>query len=150
MFQKRIFLYGSCIITLHIPESTQGFVFPIKTVDDASVDLLLSVGLNIIPLDGTLLEALALFSKIDDSQNRDLKIELQTDARHSEPPDTEMECLVLLKHSVNEIPSGIDITIEQEYRDTDKSSTRIEKVSESKRWNFEDGWAAPYCTRYNL
>ena len=135
-------LYGSCIITLQIPENMQGFVFPIKTVYDDAVDFLISVGVNLIPLGGTLLDALDLFSKVNNSQNRELKIELHTDARHSEPPNTEMECIVLLKHPVNEIPSGIDITIEQQYKDTAKSSTRIEKVSESKRWNFDDGWAA--------
>ena len=140
---ERNILYGSCIITLHIPDGMQGFVFPIKTGQDASVDFLLSVGINLIPLGGTFLDALDLFSKIDDSQNRVLKIELHTDARHREPPDTEMECIVLLKHPVNERPDGIDITIEQQYRDTDRGSTRIDKVSEPKRWNFDDGWAAP-------
>ena len=140
---ERNILYGSCIITLHIPDGMQGFVFPIKTVEDASVDFLLSVGVNLIPLGGTFLDALDLFSKIDDSQNRVLKIEFHTDARHREPPDTEMECIVLLKHPVDGEPDGIDITIEQQYRDTDRGSTRIFKVSEPKRWNFDDGWAAP-------
>ncbi len=136
-------LYGSCIITLHIPENMQGFVFPIKTVHDASVDFLVSVGVNLIPLGGTLLDAFDLLSIVEDSQNRELKIELHTSARHKEPPDAEMECIVLLKHPVNERPSEVDITIEQQYRDTDNGSTRIFKVSESKRWNFDDGWAAP-------
>ena len=140
---ERNILYGSCIITLHIPDGMQGFVFPIKTGQDASVDFLLSVGINLIPLGGTFLDALDLFSKIDDSQNRVLKIELHTDARHREPPDTEMECIVLLKHPVGGEPDGIDITIEQQYRDRDRGSTRIFKVSESERWNFDDGWAAP-------
>ena len=136
--------YGSCIITLQIPAGMQGFVFPLKTVHDASVDFLLSVGINIVPLGGTFLDALDLFSKVNNSQNRELKIELHTDARHREPPDTEMECIVLLKHPVNRRPNGIDITIEQQYRDTDRGSTRIFKVYESKRWIFDDdGWAAP-------
>ena len=140
---ERNILYGSCIITLHVPNSMQGFVFPIKTVQDASVDFLLSVGINLIPLGGTFLDALDLFSKVNNSQNRVLKIELHTAARHREPPETEMECIVLLKHPVNERPNGIDVTIEQQYRDTDRGSTRIDKVSEPKRWIFDDGWAAP-------
>ena len=140
---ERNILYGSCIITLHVPNSMQGFVFPIKTVQDASVDFLLSVGINLIPLGGTFLDALDLFSKVNNSQNRELKIELHTAARHREPPDTEMECIVLLKHPVNERPTGINITVEQQYRDRDRGATRIDKVSESKRWIFDDGWAAP-------
>ena len=140
-------LYGSCIITLHIPDSMQGFVFPIKTkaeeADDASVDLILSLGINLIPLGGTLVDVLDLFSKVNDLQNRDLKIELHTSARHKEPPETETECIVLLKHPVNGRPNGIDFTIEQQYRDTDRGSTRIDKVNETKRWIFDDGWAAP-------
>ena len=135
-------LYGSCIFTLHIPDGMQGFVFPIKTVRDASVDFLLSVGFNIIPLGGTLVDALKLFSKVEDLRNRELKIELHTSARHRELPKTEMVCIVLLKHPVNRRPNGIDITIEQQYRDTDRGR-RIDKVSKSKRWNFDDGWAAP-------
>ena len=140
-------LYGSCIITLHIPDSIQGFVFPIKTKEeeahDASVDLILGLGINLIPLGGTLVDALDLFSKVNDLQNRDLKIELHTNARHREPPKTETEFIVLLKHPVNGKPNGIDITIEQQYKDTDRGSTRIDKVYESKRWIFDDGWAAP-------
>ena len=133
----------ACIITLQIPDGMQGFVFPIKTAHDASVDLLVSVGLNIIPLGGTLLDAVDLFKRINNERNRELKIELHTAARHREPPDTEMECIVLLKHPVNERPNGINITIEQQYRDRDRGSTRIDKVYKSKRWNFDDGWAAP-------
>ena len=144
-------LYGSSIITLHIPENMRGFVFPIKTKveeaqDDAQdiiVNLILSLGEEVIPFVGTFLDVLELFSKVDDLQNRDLKIELHTADRHKEPPDAEMECIVLLKHPVNERPNGIDLTIEQQYRDMDRGSTRIFKVSESKRWNFDDGWAAP-------
>ena len=140
---ERNILYGSYIITLHIPDGMQGFVFPIKTVQDASVDFILSVGVNTIPWGGTLLDALDLFSKVDDSQNRDLKIELHTSPRHREPPETEAEFIVLLKHPIDGEPNGIDITIEQQYRDTDRGSTRIDKVYESKRWIFDDGWAAP-------
>ena len=144
-------LYGSCIITLQIPDGMQGFVFPIKTkveevqegAQDIIVNLILRLGDQVIPLVGTLVDVLDLFSKVDDLQNRDLKIELHTAARHKEPPETEMECIVLLKHPANEGPSGIDITIEQQYRDTDRGSTRIYKVHESKRWIFDDGWAAP-------
>ena len=72
---ERNILYGSCVITLHIPDGMQGFVFPIKTVQDASVDFLVSLGPNLIPLGGTLLDALDLFSKVNNSQNRVLKIE---------------------------------------------------------------------------
>ena len=140
-------LYGSCIITLHIPDSIQVFMFPIKTKEEeaheASVDLILGLGIDLIPLGETLLDALDLFSKVNDLQNRDLKIELHTAAQHKEPPETEMEFIVLLKHPVDGRPDGIDITIEQQYRDTDRGSTRIEKVYESKRWIFDDGWAAP-------
>lgn len=56
-----------------------------------------------------------LFSKVNDPQNRELKIELHTAARHREPPKTEMECIVLLKRPVDGRPDGIDITIEQQY-----------------------------------
>ena len=144
-------LYGSSIITRHIPDGMQGFVFPIKTKaeeaqDDAQdiiVNLIVSLGEEVIPFGGALVNVLDLFSKVNDLQNRDLKIELHTAARHKEPPGVEMECIVLLKHPANEIPNGIDITIEQQYRDMDRGSTRIFKVSESKRWNFDDGWAAP-------
>ena len=141
-------LYGSCIITLHIPDNVQGFVFPIQTkeeeLQDASVDLIISLGINIIPLGGTLVDVLNLFSKANDLQNRDLKIELHTSPRHREPPETVTECIVLLKHPVNERPNELDITIEQQYRDRNMSSTRIDKVSETKRWNIDDdGWAAP-------
>ena len=140
-------LYGSCIITLHIPDNVQGFVFPIKTkeeeLQDASIDLIISLGINIIPFGGTLVDVLNLFSKANDLQNRDLKIELHTSPRHREPPETVTECIVLLKHPENERPNGIDITIEQQYRDTDRGSTRIDKVDETKRWIFDDGWAAP-------
>ena len=135
-------LYGSCIFTLQIPDGMQGFVFPIKTRRDAAVDFLVSVGVNIIPLGGTFLDALDLFSKINNFRNRELKIELHTDARHREPPETEMECIVLLKHSVDGEPNGIDITIEQQYVDRDRGRMRL-KVYKSKRWNFDDGWAAP-------
>ena len=144
---ERNILYGSYIITLHIPDSMQGFVFPIKTKEeeahDDSVDLILSLGINLIPFAGTFLDVLDLFSKVNDLQNRDLKIELHTSPRHREPPETEAEFIVLLKHPVDGEPNGIDITIEQQYRDTDRGSTRIDKVYESKRWNFDDGWAAP-------
>ena len=144
---ERNILYGSYIITLHIPDSMQGFVFPIKTkweeAQDDSVDFILSLGINLIPFAGTVLDVLDLFSKVSDLQNRDLKIELHTSPRHREPPETEAEFIVLLKHPIDGRPDEIDITIEQQYRDTDRGSTRIDKVYESKRWIFDDGWAAP-------
>ena len=64
------------------------------------------MGTNLIPLGGTFLDALDLFSKVNDSQNCDLKIELHTAVRHREPPETEVECIVLLKHPANERPNG--------------------------------------------
>ena len=140
-------LYGSCIFTLHIPDNMQGFVFPIKTkeeqADDAGVNLILKLGFNLIPLGGTFLDALDLFSKVNDLQNRDLKIELNSSTQYTEPSEAEFEFIVLLKHPENAKPDGIDITIEQQYRDTDRGSTRIDKVVKTKRWIFDDGWAAP-------
>ncbi len=94
----------------------------------------------------TLGEALELFSKANLEnleEERDLKIELHTAAWHREPLETETEYLVLLKHHIAvERPIGIDITIEQQYRDTNSGATRIDKVSDEKRWNFGEGWAA--------
>lgn len=140
-------LYGSCIFTLHIPDNMQGFVFPIKTkeeqADDAGVNLILKLGFNLIPLGGTFLDALDLFSKVNDLQNRDLKIELNSPAQYTEPSEAEFEFIVLLKHPENAKPNGIDITIEQQYRDVDKGASHIDKVVKAKRWIFDDGWAAP-------
>ena len=91
----------------------QGFVFPIKTkveeAQDASVNIILSLGSELIPLSGlvlTLVDVIDLFSKANDLKNRDLKIELHTSARHREPPDTETEFVVLLKHPADERPNG--------------------------------------------
>ena len=140
-------LYGSCIFTLHIPDNIQGFVFPIKTkeeqADDAGVNLILKLGFNLIPLGGTFLDALDLFSKVNDLQDRDLKIELNSSAQYTEPSEAEFEFIVLLKHAENAKPNGIDITIEQQYRDVDKGTSHIDKVVKIKRWIFDDGWAAP-------
>ena len=129
--------YGDCTITLHIPDKTQAFIFPVKTKEEeaieAGVKMIVSLGLNELPFAGTVLDVLELISKIGNIGDRDLKIKLENPVFDRKSPEAEIEYVVLLKNEVRTL-RGIDITLEQEYRLGDGD---IETVSSGRKfWKF--------------
>ena len=153
--------YGDCTITLHIPEDTQPFLFPIgtgeKQVFDAGSNLLINIAIEaadtakdigkrvasqVLSVALTVLDLIDLFSKVRDwlFPELNLKIHIQTLAPNQGQPDTEIEYVVLLKNKVRSLES-INITIEQEYGIG--NAREIEKIAVKSTWNFQDGWNAP-------
>ena len=145
--------YGSCTITLHIPSNTQTFIFPIKTEGkvflDAAVDILISVGTIKIPFSSVIKNVIDLFLEINKAQNRDLKVELRNLFPSPEPPETEVEYVVLLKSEVMSL-GGIEITVEQEYKLGDGDIFDYNPVKQTKFWKFGEGWAAPAAQPVSL
>ena len=139
--------YKDCEITLHIPDGTQAFMFPVRTrkerTGDLSIDFFTDVSISMLgkvapglPTIATLLE---FFTEISDLQERDLKITIQR--RNVDPgrPDTEIEYVVLLKNETRTLNS-LKVTIKQTYS-LDESSLLYE-VQNTSIWNFSEGWAA--------
>ena len=147
--------YGNCIITLHIPEGVQPFMFPIQTKSDIAkkkgIDLLYHVTIMIVSEIGEVaikqvtraLSIIELFEKTAELfalLERDLKVTVPNIvAAGRGHPDTEIEYLVLLKHPRMSLGS-ITVTVEQEYRlgDSSKSFTAVGR----KHWRFDNGWAS--------
>ena len=128
--------YGGCTITLHIPDGTKAFIFPVKTekekLTELGIEALVFLASKKVPILSTLFDMIEFFEKIENIGERDLEIKLYNPIFDRKRPDAEIEYVVLLK---NEVPTlrGIDITLEQEYRLGDGST---ESVSEREFWAF--------------
>ena len=147
--------YGNCIITLHIPEGVQPFMFPIQTQSEIAkkkgIDLLYHVTIMVvselaeegIKQATRVLSIIELFSKTAELfglLKRDLKVTVPNIvAQGRGHPDTEIEYLVLLKH-LSMTPGIITVTVEQKYRlgDSSKSFTAVGQ----KNWRFDNGWTS--------
>lgn len=133
--------YQNCEITLHIPDGTQPFMFPIQTQGEKMAELLenvvISIGSSYLPPGAVLLVDIIEFFK--DWQERDLKIELPGSLSTPGRPDTEIDFVVLLKNETRTLNS-LDITIKQTYRLGE--STKQYEVQNTSKWNFNEGWAA--------
>ena len=148
--------YGSCQILLDVPPDREIFIFPIpsQTKTEEARDAAKGIAVTLltdliripIPLGGTLLGVLDLFSKVRDAkdeQNYKLRIELQNWVYDRQRPEKEVNYLVLLRQKlgVRNALRGINITMEQQY--LTPNGTRPQTIKDSKFWRFEEGWAAP-------
>ena len=147
-------IYGNCIITLHIPEGVQPFMFPIQTKSDIAkengIDLLLHITMDIVSQiaeegikdvtnTSTIIELFAKTAELFGLLERDLKVTIPNIVAPGRGrPDTEIEYLVLLKHPRSSL-GGIKVTVEQKYRLGD-SSENFTAVGQNN-WNFDNGWA---------
>ena len=150
--------YGSGKIFLDIPIDREIFIFPIpsKTKTEEARDAAKGVVVNLlidlipirIPLSGTLQKVWDVFSKVQEAkeeQNYKLRIDLQNPDYDPERPEKEVKYIVLLRQKVgvrNPL-SGINITMEQQYRSPSGTRVRSKTVEETKFWRFGEGWAAP-------
>ena len=135
--------YQNCEITLHIPDGTQAFMFPIRTQEERMVDLLADVSISmlgyVVPGLSAIITLLEFFAELSDLQERDLKITIRRRDTNPGRPNTEIEYVVLLKNETRTLNS-LDITIKQTYR-LGESPQRYE-VQNTSTWNFSEGWAA--------
>ena len=150
--------YKDCTITLHIPEDTQAFLFPIETTEkkvlDAGSELFVDLVIEAAERGGkklfsqvlsfalTAIEFIDLFSKIYEAiiPKLDLKIHIRPLVLDPGQPDTEIEYVVLLKNKVRSLGS-LYVTIEQEYGIGNARKT--EKIAVTSMKTFRDGWNAP-------
>ena len=146
--------YDKCIITLHIPEDTEPFMFPIQTRDDQAEEIgfdllsqvVISVGNKVIRGAEKLLiltDILNFFADIGELlrlRDRDLKVEFDFSFDRGRS-DTKVEYIVLLKNTRRSLKS-IEITVEQKYR-VDNLRDNFTATAENIRWNFKDSSAAP-------
>ena len=135
--------YQNCEITLHIPDGTQAFMFPIQTQGEKTAELLADVVISIggFFLEGPtlLISIIEFYERFRDLLERDLKIEIPGSLSTPGRPNTEIEYVVLLKNETRTLNS-LDITIKQTYR-LGESPQRYE-VQNTSTWNFSEGWAA--------
>ena len=144
--------YEDCTITLHIPQNTRPFIFPIQTQGEQALETALDIGISIAQIAvsaiSTSIEYLELFvgfaDLIDNLVNEetlDLEIKLP-ELYGSGPgrPNKEIDLVVLLKNETMTLAS-LDITIIQKYRLGDGFETY--EAERSRTWNFDKGWAAP-------
>ena len=144
--------YEDCTITLHIPQHTQPFIFPIKTEGEEALGTALDIAITIAGLKVPIISAIAtlidLFADIADLiddlealQTLDLNIELPTVfGSGAGQPNQAIDFIVLLQLKTMPLES-IEITIEQKYRFGDRGKTN--EVADTRRWYFDAGWAAP-------
>ena len=151
--------YADCIITLHIPEDTQSFMFPIQTKSEIAkkkgIDLLVHVavliaseGIEVAIKQATralaIVEAFEKASELIRLSEHNLKVRIPGIPGILAPgrghPDTEIEYLVLLKRQRQPLRS-IQITVEQKYRmgNSRKSFT----ARQIEKWNFDEAGASP-------
>jgi hypothetical protein len=138
---------------------TQPFIFPIKTEGEEALGTAVDIGFSIAgrvvgvlaPVVGAaieLIELIELFAKIADLiddlealQTLDLNIELpKLLGSGTGRPDKAVDFIVLLQPKTMSLES-IEITIEQKYRFGDSFKTY--EVKKTRKWNFDEGWAAP-------
>ena len=141
--------YRNCEITLHIPDGTQAFMFPIRTreermgdlSEDLFEDVLISMSGYVLQRGGLsdIVTLLEFFAEIFDLQERDLKIEFPGSLFNPGRPDTELEYVVLLKNETRPLNS-LDITIKQAYHLGE--SSQLHEIQNTSTWNFSKGWAA--------
>ena len=146
--------YGSCTITLHIPNGTHPFIFPIKTKEEIAIDAGIEAVVSIVTLGNSnivkvisyassILDSLDLLFKLGDIGDRDLTVKLPNRIVDPERPKTEKEYLILLKNTRQTL-HGIDITLKQEYQLGSPPATQARKeVERNSFWNFKNGWSAP-------
>ena len=147
--------YGSCTITLHIPNGIHPFIFPIKTKEDVVIEAGIEVVVSLVTLGqannikrvisftSSILGVLDIFFKVGDIGNRDLTVKLQNRTAVPERPKTEKEYLILLKNTSG-THDGINITMKQEYElGTPPFTKAREEVPQNRFWDFRDDWPAP-------
>ena len=148
--------YGSCTITLHIPDGTHPFIFPIKTKAEVVIEESIEAVVSIVTLGSSRVAkvinyAVSIYGildylfKVGDVGKRDLTVKLQSLDRLAVPerPETEKEYLILLKNTRQPL-HGIHITMKQEYQLGGPGFLEAKAEVEQKRfWNFRNGWTAP-------
>lgn len=148
--------YEDCMITLHIPEGTQSFMFPIQTQSEIAkekgIDLLFHVAISVVSklieeeIKGAtrglaIVEFFERAAELLRLREHNLRVRISGIlAPGHGHPDTEIEHLVLLKHQTQSVKS-IQIAVEQKYRigNSRKSFTARGRTE----WNFAEGWASP-------
>ena len=144
--------YKDCTITLHIPQNTQPFIFPIQTQGEETLETALDIGISIAEIAVSAIsksiEFIELFTDLADLiddlaswETLDLNIELpELHGSGAGRPNKATDFIVLLQLKTMSLAS-IDITIGQKYRLGD--SLGVYEVEEKRTWVFDGVGAAP-------
>ena len=144
--------YKDYTITLHIPQNTQPFIFPIQTQGEKALGTALDIGISIAQIAvsaiSTSIEFLELFAGIADLiddlaswETLDLNIELpELHGSGAGRPDKAIDFIVLLQLKTMSLTS-IDITIGQKYSLGD--GFEVYEVEQKRTWVFDGAGAAP-------
>ena len=144
--------YKDCTITLHIPQNTQPFIFPIKTEGEealeTALDIVISIAEIAVPNTSELITFIELFADLanliadlEALQTLDLNIKLpELYGSGAGRPNKAIDFIVLLQLKTMSLAS-IDITIKQKYRLGD--GFEVYEVEQRGTWFFDGTGAAP-------
>ena len=151
--------YKDYTITLHIPQNTQPFIFPIQTQGEKALETARDIGISIAQIAvsaiSTSIEFLELFAGIADLiadlaswETLDLKIELpELYGSGAGRPNKTIDFIVLLQLKTMSLTS-IDITIGQKYSLGD--GFEVYEVEQKRKWVFDGAGAAPAASPLTL